>query len=301
MGRRLSGWTSSSLSRVPLPGDHDYVPVDFDHRPVVAGTWFSWPCLQNLQNASLKGRVRPRPRIEAPHLIGQLWRGSTPVDTPVFLLEKWGQRCLGVVLGGWTEGPRGEALNSLDEQFGSESGQAGLEFTRCFFRSDARPSTEEHRAGVQPLVDQHGRDTRLRVPARDGPLYRRGAAKTGEQRSMNVDRAEGRDVDHAPGEDLPIGDDHLQFGLESAQLVLGPGLANAARLEDAHPARDGHRLQGRRSEGFSPALLAVGLGDEGGDLVAGVEQGLEGGDREGPAPEEHDAQEGATPPPSRPA
>ena len=48
-----------------------------------------------------------------------------------------------------------------------------------------------------------------------------------------------------------------------------------------------------------PAALAVGLGEEGGHVVAGVEQGLEARNGEVAAAEEHDAH-ATTPPPSRP-
>ncbi len=136
-------------------------------------------------------------------------------------------------------------MNGLEEHLRPESCQAWFEFRRRFFRPDARASEKEHRPGVEPFVDQHGGDARLLVPARDRPLDGGGAAQPGEERAVDVDGAEGRDLDHAAGEDLPVGHDHLQLGREGAQRLLGGGLPHAPRLEHGDVAGDGHGLEGR--------------------------------------------------------
>ena len=51
-----------------------------------------------------------------------------------------------------------------------EAGEAGLEIGRRLVRSDGRGPLQEHRSGVEALVDQHGADPGLPVPVGDGPL-----------------------------------------------------------------------------------------------------------------------------------
>jgi hypothetical protein len=95
-------------------------------------------------------------------------------------------------------------------------------------------------AGVEAGVDAHRRDAGDRFSASDRPLHGRCAAVLRQQRGVQIDVAERRQVKHPLRNDAAVADHDDRIGLEGAELrakfVVG---------FDSVGLRDGHsQLQG---------------------------------------------------------
>ena len=73
-------------------------------------------------------------------------------------------------------------------------------------------------AGVEAGVDAHGGDAGDGFAVRDRPLNRRGAAIFREQRGVQVDVAEWREIEHPLRNDAAVADDDDGVGLEGGEL-----------------------------------------------------------------------------------
>ncbi len=97
---------------------------------------------------------------------------------------------------------------------------------------------------------------------------------------MDVHRPAWRNLEHRLRKDLAVGHDQQDLRPQVAQRLHDGLLADAPGLEHADTPAFGHRLDRRRFDPLAAALLAVGLGDEGQDLVAREKHRLERWDRE---------------------
>ena len=121
--------------------------------------------------------------------------------------------------------PSARPRERLEQQLGAESREARLQLGRGLLGADRRGAREQDRAGVEPVVDQHGGDARLRLAVDDRPLDRRRAAVAGQQRAVDVDGAAAAAMSMtAARQDLAVGDHHLDLGRERAQRLLRVGL-----------------------------------------------------------------------------
>ena len=74
-------------------------------------------------------------------------------------------------------------------------------------------------SGIEPGVDSHGGDAGHGFAAGDRPLDRRGPAIFWQQRSMQIDVAKRRQIDHPLRNDAPIPDDNDCVRLERGELA----------------------------------------------------------------------------------
>lgn len=136
-------------------------------------------------------------------------------------------------------------------------------------------------AGVQAGVEEHGGDAGFGFAVGDGPLDGGGSAVFGEERAVDIDVAEARQVEHPLGDDAAVGDDDDGvggYGFEAgAEVEIG---FEALGLEDGEAEGEGELLDGGDVELELAAGGAVGLGENESDFVARVDEGLEAGNGE---------------------
>ena len=81
---------------------------------------------------------------------------------------------------------------------------------------------EEYRLRFQALVDEHGAHPGGLLPVGDGPLYGSGAPQLRKQGGMEVHGSPRGDVDDRTGQDLPVGDHHLELRRKAPKRVEIP-------------------------------------------------------------------------------
>ena len=139
-------------------------------------------------------------------------------------------------------------------------------------------------AGIELPNDVHDGDARFVVARFDGGLDTGGSTVARQQRGVGVDDGQAGDVDDALGENLPVGHDDDEVGLEAAQFLHGGGVAHFLGLEHRNACLLRADLDARRGQGLVPPDGAVGLGDERHQLPRAF-QGVEGGN--GDIPRSH--------------
>ena len=105
---------------------------------------------------------------------------------------------------------------------------------RCEFRRDRRGSgvgsygeflLEENIAGVEASIDAHGGHSRDGFTVRDGPLNWSGTAIFREQRGVEINVTQRREIEHPLRDDAAVADDDdgLRFdgGELAAEFVVG--------------------------------------------------------------------------------
>ena len=148
----------------------------------------------NPKQLTLPSGVTFGPGLKGADLTFDRRGGLCPVDPAHPLLYAWGKGSGARVLG--TPGDRAclEATYRLDDQGGAEVGKPLAERLRRVVRLDRDRSLEQDVALVHFGVHPHDRDSRRRVAAQDGPLYRGRTPVTGQDRGVYVDAPVGGNV-----------------------------------------------------------------------------------------------------------
>src|SRR5215470_3087011 len=97
---------------------------------------------------------------------------------------------------------------------------------------------------------------------------------------MNVQESPRRAGQQLSAQNLPVGDDHSNLGLESAEFAEESGVIEPLGLEDPESSVQGPRLHGRGTRTMTPAARPIGPRHDRDDVVAGSEQGIERRNRE---------------------
>ncbi|MNY21101.1 hypothetical protein D3C86_1546230 [compost metagenome] len=204
-----------------------------------------------------------------------------PVELGHGLGEHGGVGREGVVLRGGLQGALEPRAEGVDEGLGPDLGEALREDIGRLVGADRGACLQEHGAGIQALLHLHGGDPGLGVAVQDGPLDRGGAAIAGQERGVDVDAAEGRQVQDRLRQDLAVGDDHDEVGGQGLERREGLLVAaQALRLVDRDPGFEGSLLDRGHGDLLAAPHRPIGLGEDGLDVVAGREEGLERGDGE---------------------
>ncbi len=136
---------------------------------------------------------------------------------------------------------------------------------------------QQHVAGVQARVHLHDGDARLGIAGLDRAMDGRGAAPARQQRAVDVQAAQARQVQHPLRQDQSIGRDHQHVRAGAVQRgAAGLGFlgelavqAQAARLRHREAQFQRKLLDRRRAQLHAAPGRAVGLGEHERDSVAG--------------------------------
>ena len=147
---------------------------------------------------------------------------------------------------------------------------------------DPQRALRHDRTGIHLLYHAHHGHAAFLVPTHDSALDGRGAAKLGQQRGMQVDRAEAGEVEQRLRDELPIRAGHDQIHLYLQQLLMI--VADARRLPDRQALLQSILLHRGALQLFLAPDAPVGLGQDTDDLISFADQTLQHGpgDRRGP-------------------
>jgi hypothetical protein len=214
-----------------------------------------------------------------------------PVDATVGAGEFADVSGAGVVLRGARGGAGGEEFEGGLQGAGGEGGEAVVQAAAGVERGDGGGDGEQDVAGIEPFIHVHDGDAGFGIAVTDGGLDGGGAAVPGKEGGVDVEAAEAGGIEHGAGEELAVGDDDGDIGLEGAEVVHG--VADFHWLQDGDAGGQGHDFSGGRGEGEFASGGFVGLGDDGDDLMlGGVEQPAEGGQADVAGADEEDAHGG---------
>ena len=138
---------------------------------------------------------------------------------------------------------------------------------------DRGATDQQHVTGIQAGIHLHDGDAGFAVTGFDGTLDRRGTAPARQQRGVDVQTAQTRNIEHRLRQDQPVGHHHHDVGLEVAQdLTIGLVL-EVERLMDGDIVLERQLLDGARGQLATTPGGAIRLGVDTDDLVATAQQG----------------------------
>lgn len=227
------------------------------------------------------------PGVEGADASGEVWGGLAPIEPAVFLDDFAG---VGNAVGGL--GARGEASSEELGDGSEEELRAGVRQSvvegRGGFRGTDRCAFESQDiAGVEAGIHFHEGDAGDGVSVEDGPLDWGGSAVAGEEGPVDIEATVWGQFEEGWGEDLAVGSDDDQVGMQRAELLDEGRLAATRGLEHWETEVEGQLLGGAGTGAEVTADLAVGLGDQGEELGLGtLGEGSEAGARKGGGAEE---------------
>jgi len=158
-------------------------------------------------------RKCPRPRSEGPDPIPESSGGKRPVHEPVGFCDFTG---IGGRLIGLRSGLKfllNGILNGLDEQIGSQTGEAIMQRGRIVRFPDGGAELGENIPSIQSLIHLHDGDSRFLVTVEDSPLDRSGSAVFREERGVDIKATQAGRLKNGGRENLSIGSHHDQVGI----------------------------------------------------------------------------------------
>ena len=168
--------------------------------------------VQHLDAAARERQGDARPGVQRAYPTVELGRVEVPLELTVGARQLAGARCERMIL---LLGLHDIQLRDrVDEQVGAERGEPLRELRRRLLHPDRRLLGGEDRAVVELLVHLHDRDAGALVAGQDRMHDGRRAAPAGEQRRMHVDDAASRERKHLCREDLTVGGDDEEIGVD---------------------------------------------------------------------------------------
>ena len=188
--------------------------------------------------------------------------------------------CDGDAVGGLGLGLEGAVLQRVEgghEELGAGHGEAAEEVAGRVGGADGLRGGAEHRSGVHALVEQERGGACDLVAGDHGSLHGGCAAPGGQHGEVQVDPAEAGHGEDGGAQDVSVGDDGGGVDLELAQ-VRDELVAARDVGDDGDPGFLRPGAHGARRELAAAARRRVCAGQDGHDLVARGEQGLQRGD-----------------------
>src|SRR5690606_14029711 len=258
------------------------VPVGFQDRTGrgVVGVVRHRPRPEELEFAPVPRRPRAGHGVHPADRAVDAHGVERPVDPRVLPRQPRHVRRLRLVLLDLLDLADLEERERLDQRGRADLAQPGPEVARAFVLRDRDPDLVDDRAGVHPLDHPHDRHASLTVAADDRPVDRRRAPQLRQERGVHVDRAERRQLEHLPPEDLAVRDDDRDVRLERAELGQERVASRPLGLEDRDPLLERDTLDRRGLHRPPAARRAVGLRDDADHIVPLAEQRPERRDRE---------------------
>ncbi|MDB6067140.1 MAG: hypothetical protein JWR26_3348 [Pedosphaera sp.] len=198
--------------------------------------------------------------------------GLGPIELAIFLGDLAGEGGAFGGLGAGNDFAGDEVGNGLDEEVGTQGGEAIVQGLGIVLGVDGGGLAGEDVAGIEAGIHFHDGDAGLGLVVEDGPLDGGGAAIFGEDGGVDVEGTEAGQIQNGFGEDLAIRGNGDEVGLELAEFLNEGFVAGAFGLEDGQAGFEGDFFYGRRLQFQVAAFGAVGLGDDGEDGEVGLAQ-----------------------------
>jgi hypothetical protein len=138
----------------------------------------------------------------------------------------------------------------------------------------------EHGSGVEPLLEQEGGRPGDVVAVPDRVLHGSGTTPRGKEREVQVDPAVPRDPERCTGHERAVGHHGAAVGRQLGQASQEVRVARTLGRQDLDPALRGDGGHRGRRQGAATPGRGVGTGDDGHDVVGGVEQRPQRGQRD---------------------
>ena len=126
------------------------------------------------------------------------------IDLSIFLLQDRSQRMLGVILRHSRNHSTFQARQCFDQQLRAEFRQSRRQRLRSIGILDRHLGLQQHVACIETSVDLHRCHAGHAIARSNRPLDRRRAAIQRQQRRMNVDVPQRRQIDHPLRNNPPI-------------------------------------------------------------------------------------------------
>ena len=184
----------------------------------------------------------------------------------------------------------------MGQKFRTGLCQAVKKFACGLLLTDLGLIGEQHIAGVQTLRHLHGGNACHFIARDDRPLDRSGAAPARQQRTVHVDAAVRRDIEHRLGQQLAVCHYDDNLGCQLAQTRLLVLIFEGIRLKNRNIMLECERFHRRCSENLLAALRLIRLGVHGADVMSGIDERLQARHGEVRRAHEYDTHYSSSPP-----
>ena len=131
---------------------------------------------------------------------------------------------------------------------------------------------QEHFAGVQPRVHQHGGNAGFLLPFQNSPLHGRRAAVFGQERPVHVHAAVFGIIEQRFGQNLAVRRYHDQVGVDFGQRFVKRSVFQSFRLINGNAALLRENFDRWRRQHIAAPFGLVGLGDHAHHIHARLDQ-----------------------------
>ncbi len=135
-----------------------------------------------------------------------------------------------------------------------------MEFAEGLAGAHGRLLLEQDVPGIHALVHPHDRHAGPRLALNDGPVERRRSTVFREQRRVDIDAAQRREIEHLPRQELSEGGHGNQVRRQIPKGLQKGWVPHALRLEKKQPLRfrKGLHRRGRRLLASPPGPVRLG-------------------------------------------
>ena len=157
----------------------------------------------------------------------------------------------GVGMGGGAAKHEARRIGQATDGRFAQFGQPVVQATRRFVGSNRQRGGKQYRPGIQSGFHLHDAHAAFGVTSQNGALDRRRAAPARQQRGVDVDAAESRQIKHRLRQNQALGRDDHGIGTHGLQPCLRGGIAQGRWLENLDTVFQRQRLDRRRAQGHS--------------------------------------------------
>src|SRR6185369_12596638 len=217
-----------------------------------------------------------RPWSHPPDQIQDTAGGRVPVDLPHLLFQHRSIAAERVILFFRRELSFLEQIEGLGHGLSAQHGKPVVKRRGGLFGGNRDLFFQKHVAGIEPDIHHHGSDAGFCFAVDDAPVNRRCTAVFREKRGVNIDASETGYVKEGFREDLSEGYDDDKVGTAGTYLFNRFRSPDFLRLQDRYPVLFCKHFDRRLLHLLTAAFRTVRLGDCGNDVLAAVDQHLEG-------------------------
>lgn len=215
---------------------------------------------------------------QAADKIVNLPAGAVPINASSAIRNFRGQGVGGMVLGCPVDLAGCKCGEKAIDHFPAQRGQTIMELSGGFLRADVDGFFENDIAGIHAFIHVHDADACFAIAIDDSPVNGGGSAIFRQQRGVDIEAAEARQLENISAQNFSIGSYDKEISLHGGELSKSLGTGQFLRLDHGNALAAGELLH-RRSDQVQPASLRlVRLGDDGDNLtILALAQGCQGG------------------------